>query len=357
MPDFSRMNETDVREMVVRPLIERLGYKHGTEATITTEKVLRYDRAFLGRKNANRDPPLVGRADYICEVVSYGRWVVEVKAPSEPLSHEVVEQAHTYASHPEVAASFFLVTNGRTFRLFQTGKLERAVLEWEFQDEDDNILRLFNTLSPAAFRKRANMTLVDPGKPLGKSLASRLRIIGGEVTYEEHSGSHPFVKASEIDGLVLPVTGGFVCRTDDKRIHGHLKLARAAPLIQGLGTTGASEDYEFYSASEFISDDPETPNIFQNFLTYSVPMGTIISVPGLARFPMPFAMSTVTYTEAIGFVREDKLVGTMSLSYDFEFSQVSSQVRMMLRHKFGEVPEKAHMMGAGRFEIWLQSEV
>jgi hypothetical protein len=36
--DFDSMNETDVREIVVRPLIERLGYRHGTEASIDTEK-------------------------------------------------------------------------------------------------------------------------------------------------------------------------------------------------------------------------------------------------------------------------------------------------------------------------------
>src|ERR1700712_3974667 len=95
-PDFNTMNETDVREILVRPLIDQLGYRHGTDATIITEKTLRYEKAFLGRKNPKKDPPLVGRADYICEVVSYGRWVVEVKSPAEQLSQDVVEQAHTY---------------------------------------------------------------------------------------------------------------------------------------------------------------------------------------------------------------------------------------------------------------------
>src|ERR1039458_2214520 len=78
---FNTMNETDVRETIVRPLIERLGYRHGTDANIITEKTLRYEKAFLGRKNPKKDPPLVGRADYICEVVSFGRWVVIDTAP------------------------------------------------------------------------------------------------------------------------------------------------------------------------------------------------------------------------------------------------------------------------------------
>jgi hypothetical protein len=111
------MNEQDVRETIVRPLIESLGYGRDAETRIITEKKLRYDRSFLGHKKPKTDSPLAGRADYICEVTSFGRWVVEVKSPSEELAQDVVEQAHTYAMHPEIAASFFLVTNGRKFRL------------------------------------------------------------------------------------------------------------------------------------------------------------------------------------------------------------------------------------------------
>ena len=59
-PSFDTMNETDVREEIVRPLLKRLGYQHGTEANIITEKTLRYERAFLGRKNPKRDPPSSG---------------------------------------------------------------------------------------------------------------------------------------------------------------------------------------------------------------------------------------------------------------------------------------------------------
>ena len=82
MPDFVSMNETDVRESVVRPFLESLGYRHGTQATIRTEVPLRYNKAFLGRKKPAKDPAL-GRADYICEAIGYGRWVVEVKSPNQ----------------------------------------------------------------------------------------------------------------------------------------------------------------------------------------------------------------------------------------------------------------------------------
>ena len=50
--NIDAMNETDVREIIVRPLLHHLGFKQGTAANIETEKTLRYSRAFLGRKRS-----------------------------------------------------------------------------------------------------------------------------------------------------------------------------------------------------------------------------------------------------------------------------------------------------------------
>lgn len=353
---FDTMNETDVRETIVRPLIERLGYRHGTDANIITEKTLRYERAFLGRKNPKKDPPLIGRADYICEVVSFGRWVVEVKGPAESISQEAVEQAHTYASHPEIAATFFLVTNGRTFRLYETSRLSEPALTWDYEDEDDNLLRLFNVLSPAAFRRRAKLTLVDPGMPLGIGLASRLRIIGGTVTYEEHKGSHPFLQAGSLNGMALPVTEGYVTRGDDKRIVGHLKMAKVAAGPWDFNKMlGISDDYDFYTAADYISIDSERPSIFQNWVSNIVPFGTHMSVPGLGNFPLPMEISSTAFTEAVGYVQDDKFVGVMRLELSFTFTKLTSQTRMALASRFGNIPEMAAITGTGRFEIELQS--
>ena len=350
------MNETDVREVIVRPLIESLGYRHGTDANIRTEQTLRYGKAFLGRKNPRRDPDLVGRADYICDVISFGRWVVEVKSPAEPLTQEVVEQAHTYAAHPEIAASHFLVSNGREFRLYQTSRLESPILAWNFQDSDDNLLRLFNLLSPAAFRTRAKANLVDPGKPLGKGLGSRLRIIGGEILYEDHVGNHPLLQQSSINGLRLPVVGGNVGRTEDKRICGRIQVSKAAPMLF-VGDDELSDEYKFFSASEFISDDPEHPTIFQNLINYVQPAGREINIPGFGRYPMPFECSLSAFTEAVGYIANEKFVGTMRLSYDLHLSKMGPQIRQLLAARFGNIPDHGEMSGAGRFEISLLQDL
>src|ERR1035438_7956606 len=181
-------------------------------------------------------------------------------------------------------------------------------------------------------------------------MASRLRIIGGAITYEEDSGNHPFLQTSTIDGLRLPVTGGYVTRAEDRRIVGHVQVAKVDALIQGLNEViGLSDDYDFFSATEYLPDDPEHPSIFQNMVTNTMPAGRVISIPGMPRIQMPFAISTSALTEAVCFVQEPKFVGTMRLIYDFSFSNISPQAQVMLARLVGKIPSTAHMTGAGRF--------
>lgn len=264
-PDFHSMNETDVREIVVRPLLERLGYRHGTEATIRTEVPLRYNNAFLGRKKPGRDPPLRGKADYICDAIPYGRWVVEVKNPNEDLTTEAKEQTHTYAAHPEIAAGFFMLTNGREFQLYRTSALAEPILSWTFEETEQKLLPLFNLVGPEALKKLAHLVRPDPGKPLGLNLGSSLRILGGTVWYDEHEATVTWLSEA-ITGLSLSITGGRVARLDDGRIHARVEMANAAAVMRGLNAAmGIDDGYDFYSAAEYLSSEVNAPSIFQNF--------------------------------------------------------------------------------------------
>src|SRR5690606_15162772 len=118
--NFKNFNETDVREEVLAPLIRMLGYRSGSKDNVVREQSLRYPRAFLGRKNTKKDPILRGKADYILEVGSTVRWVIEAKSPDVEIDFDSVEQAYTYANHPEIRAVYFALCNGKRFVVFQT---------------------------------------------------------------------------------------------------------------------------------------------------------------------------------------------------------------------------------------------
>lgn len=349
--DFDTMNEADVREIIVRPLLHRLGYRHGTEANIRTEVSLRYGYAFLGRKKPGKDAELRGRADYICEVISYGRWVVEVKAPNEPLDRDTVEQAHSYSAHPDINASYFLISNGREFALYQTGSLDQPALAWAFADLEQNIFGLHNVVGPEAIRKRAAVLAVDPAKPLGKGVASRVTIVGGEVIFDEHATNTPLVPKHMIEGLRLPVTGAFVRRADDGRLHAFVKTASASPMMGLIGDmAGAQDEYDFFCADEYLSTDPKKPSIFQNLYKKHVAPGSLVSGP-MGTQPMPFGFYLEAYTEAVGFVQGEYFRGTMRLEYDLTVEGLRGQVRAMLEQRTGPIPQRSQFSGMGRYEI------
>ena len=202
-----------------------------------------------------------------------------MKAPNEPLDRNTVEQAHSYSVHPDINANYFLLSNGREFALYQTGSLDQPALAWAFADLEQNIFSLHNVVGPEAVRKRAAVLAVDPAKPLGKGVASTVTIIGGEVIFEEHATNTPLVPRHMIEDLRLPVTGAFVRRADDGRLHAFVKTASASPMMGPIGDmAGAQDEYDFFCADEYLSADPEKPSIFQNLYEKRVAPGMSIGV-------------------------------------------------------------------------------
>jgi hypothetical protein len=120
---------------------------------------------------------------------------------------------------------------------------------------------------------------------------------------------------------------------------------------------GISDDYDFYTAAEYISIDAERPSIFQNWVSNIVPFGTHMSFPGLGNFPLPMEISSTAFTEAVGYVHDDKFVGVMRLELGFKFTKLTPQTRLALAPRFGAIPEVAGITGSGRFEIELQSDL
>ena len=72
---------------------------------------------------------------------------------------------------------------------------------------------------------------------------------------------------------------------------------------------------------------------------------------------MPFEMTYTQITEAVGYVRENTFVGTMSFINDFNFSKISPEFRNNVFRQLGQIPDTAHITGTGRFEISIQSDI
>jgi hypothetical protein len=111
--DLSSLNETDVREAFLAPLIEALGYIRGTEYTVFTEEQYKLNPLFLAVGSSRI------KLDYRFTTYRAGFWLLEAKTgiatdPSNPppITLDMIGQAHFYAHHREIDCPLFGVSNG-----------------------------------------------------------------------------------------------------------------------------------------------------------------------------------------------------------------------------------------------------
>ena len=116
--EFDSLNEADVREEIISPLLRKMGYRSGTTNNIIREQSLRYPKVSMGRKKRDKDPLLRGFADYIVEVKGSVRWTIEAKPPQVNIGPDDIGRAYTYANHPEVRAVLLLCVQWENFSGF-----------------------------------------------------------------------------------------------------------------------------------------------------------------------------------------------------------------------------------------------
>jgi len=360
---FETMNETDVREAILRPLLHDLGWKLGTTANIRTEITLSYRKRFLGHAK-DTDPDLVGRADYICDLVGVARWIVEAKAPSHPLTQYDVNQAHSYASHPEVNATYFLLCNGREFRLYQTSYIVEPILAFPHHDLPMQWTELLKVLSPAAlmnrhaspFSPRAKLEK-DPGSALAPGWAPQARVMGGWLLFKgvvEADASKMSILSQAI-GRRGTIVGEYAYRTLQSHIRLDLQVVHATTAIDELSNLMGLSQYSLECADPTVSDDVLHPTIFTGQIKGIIPetadLSGIPGVPQGARLPWP--ISFVIDARAVGFLNNHTLKGTFEYQvyYDVDLRLVPEPMHEMLgRH----VALAKHSLW-GEFEVQLMN--
>jgi len=115
MPEWGDAVEADVREDLITPLLQHLGYRRGTIMDIKREEKFQLAAPFM----------MIGRTkiaiDYVPKVRLKRFFIAETKSPKDPLNHETLLQATFYAMHPEVNARYVVTCNGRRLEVFRVG--------------------------------------------------------------------------------------------------------------------------------------------------------------------------------------------------------------------------------------------
>ncbi len=349
--NLDNANETDIREELAAPLLSTLGYERNTSNDILRERSLRYDRVFLGRKKDN-DPPLRGRADYILNVTGVARWAFEIKAPDQELTIDAVEQAISYARHPEVSASYAALTNGRMFLLFRASQRsdEQPIVSLQVQSVQQLADELSGVLGPAAIRRDCSPAVVDLARPLADGLRSSVNITGGVLTYEyfDWESSLPFgpqlaeiqQAVDRIVGTRETVTGGQIHRDDYSRIIARIQWAVGREEILQFMQNKGFVDLDYVSLSADISSDPAAPTTFDVIGDIQLHQGEqIFDASSWTSKTMGLNSNMTLRGQGSGHIEGHCFSGSFQTEYDVSFPQAPG---------FG-----ISMFGGGSFSITL----
>lgn len=297
--DFDALNETDVREEIIAPLLRSLGYRSGTENNVIREQPLNYAKSFLGRKK-DSDPVLRGRADYICEVQQQVRWVIEAKSPDAALDREVEEQSWSYANHPEIRAVYFCLTNGREFKIFQTnqGPEARAIFHCRYENLEKALSTIRNVLSPVAILRDYPAQAIDLGEPIGPGLRSIVRVTNGSITFHMNTlGFQPLI------GLTMAITEGSLEHNKEGRLETYIETMVPFQSLQKLNERLGLHSLRLKSDDLSLSVDPAYPSRFASTTAHILPKGeTVLDLATWRELPFPMNMNVETQTIAAGYL-------------------------------------------------------
>lgn len=114
--------EDSVREFIIAPLLEQLGFvfKDSTESRL--EMVLSLKLTSPTITGSNEKITFTRFPDYVLYVDSKPHCVLEIKAPQVEISAQskAERQAFYYAINPELKAPFYALCNGKSLTLFET---------------------------------------------------------------------------------------------------------------------------------------------------------------------------------------------------------------------------------------------
>ncbi|WP_293648394.1 type I restriction enzyme HsdR N-terminal domain-containing protein [uncultured Pantoea sp.] len=140
----SEFKEDSVREELILPIIKSLGYKASGDSRVIRSKTLTHPYVSIGSQS--RKISIV--PDYVFLSNDRPYWVLDAKAPNEAITKSMhVEQAYSYAIHPEIRAEMYALCNGHDFVLYSIRELH-PILRFPLKDIENHWDKLFRILNP-----------------------------------------------------------------------------------------------------------------------------------------------------------------------------------------------------------------
>jgi hypothetical protein len=288
-------NEAEVRMHIIDPVLRELGYLDADGTYLRLEEQLTYPYYYIGRKNKNRDVPL-GKPDYRAGLLGRGgSFIVEAKAANIDLTRDALEQAHSYAAHAEVGAQFFMVSNGRELRIYETLPAFQnvALVSLALDEINERFHEIENILSPFNLGRLCKRTY-DLELKLCENRGSTINIRDGKYgqqqwTYRLMLGDKDVTEQwrpllGDMDRQLAILRDDFELRVGDGIIRRN-EEGRIAAEVQFIGATVGNDQamkllgvdrIVFVTDDKFLSSDPDDPSIFESTKEVQVKRGTVL---------------------------------------------------------------------------------
>lgn len=173
--DSDEFKEDSVREELILPIIKELGYKASGDSRVIRSKTLSHPFVSIGSQP--RKISIVPDYVFLSDARPY--WILDAKSPIEKISKSVhVEQAYSYAIHPEIRAEMYALCNGKEFVLYSIRELN-PLLKFSLKDIDSNWDKLFRILNPEI---KANPQLINYAPDFGIYMRKMGFVKGGLFT-------------------------------------------------------------------------------------------------------------------------------------------------------------------------------
>ena len=192
--DFALLRDRDfkedsVREEIISPLLKYLGYSASPPNRIVRSKSLTHPFVQIGtRRNEVKIVP-----DYLLEISGKVHWILDAKGPREQIHKGAnVEQAFSYAIHPDVRAFTYALCNGHDIVVFSINR-SHPVLDIPLKELPKHLDQLMQTLSPMAFIDPARLKY----KPDVGLYCHKLGIAGSVPQYFYGIGIPSIVKLND----------------------------------------------------------------------------------------------------------------------------------------------------------------
>jgi hypothetical protein len=239
----------------------------------------------------------VARLITFLNVQSKLQWVIEAKPPGIAIGIDDIEQAWTYANHPEVRAVYFSVCNGRTLMVYRSDQAPEApaLLSLSYEELEKEFPRLSDLLGPDALLRDFPVPELGFGPPLAAGLRSIARVTGGNISYAESNLQSP-----AFHELQLTVTHGALERRENGGVVAFLKTFVPSQSWQEVNERLGLSSFEMSTEDDQLSTDDTRPTVFvhqsevtlaageklfdiQSWQKITLPMNVVVSIRAEAK--------------------------------------------------------------------------